>query len=400
MTAVYDVLIVGAGPAGTSTAILLAERGCRVALLDKARFPRVKPCAEYVNPEAARVLDRLGLLERVRTEGAASFNGMRLVSPGGRELRLDFAADGGGRALGLSRRRLDALAVERCRELGVDVLEGVRVRDMLRADGVVRGVRASRRGEPVELYGRVTVGADGHHSAVARALGLDQPTRWPRRIGLAAHVEGFPLYDDLGEMHVSVHGYCGMAPQEDGRVNAAMVVDIARFERRQGTVEAFFDAALRGYPGMMPRATFARRVTPVRGVGPLARRVRQVHGNGYLLVGDAAGFFDPFTGEGIFDALRGGELAAEAIGAALERGDVSAGGLAAYAEARRAAFAPKRRAALLVQLFVRSPRLLDYAAARIAARPRVASTMTGVLGDYRDAGIVLSPRFLWSALRP
>jgi flavin-dependent dehydrogenase len=259
---------------------------------------------------------------------------------------------------------------------------------------------ATRRGATIGVRGRIIVGADGHHSAVARLLDLDLPLRWPRRIGLAAHLEDFSLTGEMGEMHAGPDGYCGIAPQEAGRVNAAMVVDMARFEQRSGSVDAFFDAALTSYPALADRMQAARRVTTVRGVGPLARRVRRTAGDGYLLVGDAAGFFDPFTGEGIFDALHGGELAAAAIASALERGDTSAAGLASYERARRTAFADKRRAAWLVQAFVRSPRLMDYALARIAARPAVRTTMTGVLGDYRDAGALLSPRFLWATLRP
>jgi len=400
MSAGYDAVIVGAGPAGTSTAIGLAGRGFRVALLDKARFPRVKPCAEYANPEAMRVLERLGLLNDVRASGAAVFRGMRVISPGGSSMTLDFDADAGRHALGLSRWRLDQLAVERCRSLGVDVMEGYHVREVLRAGERVVGVRATRRGEPVDVTGRIVIGADGHHSAVARLLELDLPLRWPRRIGLAAHLEGYPLHCEMGEMHVLPTGYCGIAPQEDGRVNAAMVVDMRVFERRAGSVEAFFMSELRAYPEMAERARAAVRVTPIRGVGPLARRVAHNHGDGFLLVGDAAGFFDPFTGEGIYDALHGGELAAQASGDALECGDTSARGLAPYADLRREAFAAKRRAAWLVQAFIRSPRLMDYAVARIASRPRVASTMTGVLGDYREAGVVLSPGFLWRTLRP
>jgi geranylgeranyl reductase family protein len=395
-----DVVIVGAGPAGTSAAIGLAEQGARVALLDRARFPRVKPCAEYINPEAMRILDRLGLLEAVREAGAVVFRGMRVISPGGRQLELDFIEDGGRHALGVSRHLLDALAVERCRRLGVEVFEGTRVRRLLVDGGRVCGVVAGREGVALEVPARVVVGADGHHSTVARLLGLDLPQRWPRRIGLAAHLEGYPLTGEMGEMHVGPDGYCGIAPQEEGRVNAAMVIDMARFEKRGGSVESCFDAALLGYQGMTERAGAARRVTPVRGVGPLARRVSRVSGDGYVLAGDAAGFFDPFTGEGIYDALRGGELAAEAIAAALERGDLSAAGLADYDRARRAAFADKRRAAWLVQAFARSPRLMDYALERIAIRPAVRATMTGVLGDYRDAGAALSPRFLWRMLRP
>lgn len=397
---IYDAVIVGAGPAGCSTAIGLAERGIRVALLDKSRFPRVKPCAEYANPEAMRVLDRLGLLEPVRAAGAAVFRGMRVYSPGGYELELDYSADAGRHALGISRVALDALAVERCRQLGVEVIEGARVREVTTGRNVVGSVTATRGGTTMTVRGQIVVGADGHHSAVARLLDLDTPLRWPRRIGLAAHLQGYSLVNEMGEMHVGPDGYCGIAPQEDGRVNAAMVVDMARFEQRSGSVEGFFDTALASYPAMAGRMSDAARVTPVRGVGPLARRVRRVSGNGYLLVGDAAGFFDPFTGEGIFDALHGGELAAEAVAAALETGETSARALAGYDRARRAAFADKRRAAWLVQAFVRAPRLMDYALDRIAGRPVARTTMTGVLGDYRDAGVVLSPRFLWMALRP
>jgi flavin-dependent dehydrogenase len=259
---------------------------------------------------------------------------------------------------------------------------------------------ATHNGRTLDLAGRIIVGADGHHSAIARLLDLELPVRWPKRLGLAAHLEDYPLIDEMGEMHVGPDGYCGIAPQEDGRVNVAMVISMDTVRQRSQPVESFFDTAMLSYPAMAERVRAARRVTPVRGVGPLARRVLRVSGNGYMLVGDAAGFFDPFTGEGIFDALHGGELAAAAIANALDAGDTSGGALAAYDRARRDAFAGKRRAGWLVQAFVRSPRLMDYAIERIAGRPAVRSTMTGVLGDYRDAGVVLSPRFLWAALRP
>jgi flavin-dependent dehydrogenase len=302
--------------------------------------------------------------------------------------------------LGISRRLLDQLAIEHCRELGVEVMEGTQVREVMRDGERVNGVRASCSGERLVLNGQVIIGADGHHSAVSRELGLDRPSAWPQRIGLAAHYENFPLTGELGEMHVGRHGYCGIAPQEGGRINAAMVVELERVEARAGTVAAFFERELVSYPGLCERAAGARRVTAVRGVGPLARRVRRVSGDGFLLVGDAAGFFDPFTGEGIVDALRGGELAAEVVSAALCRGDTSARGLAGYAEARQRVFQRKRRAAWLVQAFVRSPGLMDYAVRRIATRSDSAAALTGVFGDYRDAGIVLSPRFLWRTLRP
>lgn len=393
----WDVVVVGGGPAGATTAAVLAQRGARVALVDKARFPRVKPCAEYVNPEAVRVLERLGVQERVLGAGAAVFRGMRVSSPAGYAVAIDYHADVGRPALGLSRERFDALLVERCRELGVTVFEGTRVRDVVVDDGVVRGVRASGS---TTLAARIVVGADGHHSTVARLLGLDSPVRWPRRIGLAAHYESFPLTDNLGEIHVGPAGYCGIAPQEEGRVNIAMVVDMARFAARAGPPDAFFEAALRGWPALAGRLAEARRVSPVRGVGPLARRVRKVSGAGFLLVGDAAGFFDPITGEGIYDALRGGELAAAAIAAALDGDDDLAVALRRYDMARRREFASKRHAAWLAQLFVVSPKLMDYAFSRLRRDPEAVATMTGVFGNYRDASELFHPGFLWRALRP
>lgn len=396
----WDVIVVGAGPAGATTAALLAEQGVRVALLDKARFPRVKPCAEYVNPEAVRILDRLGVRDQVLDAGAAVFRGMRVASPGGRTVAIDYQADAGRPAIGLSRERLDALLVVRCRDLGVEVLEGTRARDVIVEENVVRGIHASESGRPVALSASIVVGADGHHSSVARSLRLDLPVRWPRRIGLAAHFDDFPLSDGLGEIHVGRAGYCGIAPQEEGRVNVAMVVDLDRFEARSGPPDAFFDATLRRYPPLAGRLEHARRVSPVRGVGPLARRVRRVSGAGFLLVGDAAGFFDPITGEGIYDALRGGELAAATVAAALGRGAATAAALRDYDTQRHREFAAKRRAAWLAQLFVVSPRLMDYAFARLARDPRAVATMTGVFGNYRDAGELLRPGFLWRALRP
>jgi flavin-dependent dehydrogenase len=125
--------------------------------------------------------------------------------------------------------------------------------------------------------------------------------------------------------------------------------------------------------------------------------VRRVAGPGYLLVGDAAGFLDPFTGEGIYRALRGAELAAAAAEQALQRADRVPSG---YARARRAAFGDKERVCLLVQGFLSSYPAIRYVTGRLAARPQVAATLAAVLGDYQPAAPALRPAFLWSLLRP
>jgi flavin-dependent dehydrogenase len=128
--------------------------------------------------------------------------------------------------------------------------------------------------------------------------------------------------------------------------------------------------------------------------------VKRVAGDGYLLVGDAAGFLDPFTGDGIYHALRGAQLAAPVASAALRAGDLTAGALAPYRVARRHAFAAKRQVCWIVQIFIHSPTLMDYATARLDRREELGETFAGVLGDLYPARRALSPLFLARLLRP
>jgi flavin-dependent dehydrogenase len=162
-------------------------------------------------------------------------------------------------------------------------------------------------------------------------------------------------------------------------------------------IERYFERRLEELPGVVEALRDARRITSIRGVVPLARKVRRVSGPGYLLVGDAAGFLDPFTGEGVFRALRGAELAADAVERALQHPDAIPEG---YEQARRATFAEKERVCLLVQGFLSSPRLFEYVVRRLGDRPPLAELLSGVLGDVQPAKPALQPRFLWALMKP
>ena len=246
---------------------------------------------------------------------------MAIHAPGGQHFLVDFAAATAGKyALGISRYRLDALLLDRAREAGVQVREGAHVRDLVLAAGHVKGVVATIEGRREELRARLIIGADGRHSVVARALGLETPLRWPRRTGLVAHYRGVSGLERGGEMHVARHGYAGLAPLEDGLTNVAFVADSAAVAARTGTLEEFFAAGLAGMPLVAARLAGAERQGGIRGVGPMAHRARRVYGDGFLLVGDAAGFLDPFTGDGIYEAMRGALLAAPVADAALTGG--------------------------------------------------------------------------------
>jgi geranylgeranyl reductase family protein len=382
-----DVVVVGAGPAGSAAAILLAERGWSVTLLDKAAFPRPKICGEYLSPEAARVMDRLGVLKAVDAAGAQPLHGMRITAPDGTVLDGTYPTGGPWRgyrdhALAIRREVFDRILLERARALPVDVRERHRVTGLILEGGLVRGVKAeSADGAPVEVRSRLVVGADGRASVVAHALGLVRPHRL-RRLALIQHVSGIEGLGDRGEIYVDPPDYSILNPVAPGIVNLSLVVPLAHAKPYRSRLETFMEARLRQLRHVPGRLAGMMAEGPVMAMGPLAYRVGEPRVGGVLLAGDAAGFYDPFTGEGLYTALRSAELLAEVAHPALSAGDVSAGALAPYARAKRAAFADKARVTRALQFVIAHRRLANGAARFLQRRPALLSALMGVIGDF------------------
>lgn len=382
-----DVVVVGAGPAGSAAAILLAERGWSVTLLDKAAFPRPKICGEYLSPEAARVMDRLGVLKAVDAAGAQPLSGMRIIAPDGTVLDGAYPISGPWRgyrdhALAIRREVFDRILLERARALPVDVRERHRVTGLLVEGGLVRGVKAeSADGAPVEVRSRLVVGADGRASVVAHALGLVRPHRL-QRLALIQHVSGIEGLGDRGEIYVDPPDYSILNPVAPGIVNLSLVVPLAHAKPFSARLETFMEARLRQLRHVPARLAGMKAEGPVMAMGPLAYRVGEPRVGGVLLAGDAAGFYDPFTGEGLYTALRSAELLAEVAHPALSTGDVSAGALAPYARAKRAAFADKARVTRALQFVIAHRRLANGAARFLQRRPALLSALMGVIGDF------------------
>jgi menaquinone-9 beta-reductase len=393
-----DVVVVGAGPAGAATAILLAEHGLDVVVLDRGSLPRPKVCGEYLSPEAGRVLDRLGVLKAVDAAGAAAIHGMRITAPDGTAITGHYRDVGPWRpyrhhAMGVARETLDGALVERVRALPLDLREHARVIDLIVERGAVTGVRFTDRDARVhDLHARLVVGADGRASVVAERLGCRRPHAL-RRMALVTYVSGVEHCRDLGEIFVDPPDYAILNPIAPDRANLGLVVPLAHASRWSDRLDDFMAARVRQLPHLARRLAGATRVAPIRALGPLAHRVEPPRKDGVLLVGDAGGFYDPFTGEGMFTALRSAELAVTTMVQALRSGDVSAKALSGYERARRDVFAGKERVTQILQFLIRHRRLANFACRALARRPAALDALLGVFGDY------VPPRALPAALR-
>lgn len=394
-----DVVVVGGGPAGSALACFMALRGRDVLVLDAARFPRDKVCGESVSPGAWPLLDAMGAAERVASLHPHPVRGMRLVSPDGTAFRGEYRGQGRP-GFALRRLALDAALLDTARSAGADVREGVRVTGLLREGGAVGGVLAEEGGGSRPIRARATVGADGRRSVVARSLGLLRENPRMRRFAVRGHWDGMEALSDVGEMHGGGGGYCGVAPLSPALANVTFVLDKADLVPAGADLEGFYrDALHRFWPRLAERLGRARLLEPPRAIGPLALDCDAVAAPGAVLVGDAAGFYDPFTGEGITLALRTADLAAREIDKALARpGTGPVPRLAGYERARAAATRDKFRFNRLVQVAVGWPAAANAIARRLARRPDLADRLVGVAGDFLPARTVLGPGFAWSLL--
>jgi geranylgeranyl reductase family protein len=398
-----DVIVVGGGPAGASTAWSLATAGLDVLVIDRARFPRDKVCAEYLSPQASRIFSDMGVLEEIEAAGAAQLAGMHLRAPNARTVDAEFAGVKGfaafrNRGLALRRTVLDDILLRRAKQAGARVEEGARVIDLARDhDERVSGVVVQTgNSAPRQLRSAVVVGADGLRSVVGRRLGLVRTRAWPRRIGLVAHYRGVAGMRGMGEMHVDAQGYLGLAEVGHGVINVAIVLPASRSAQIAGDREGFFRAWIASRPHLAERFEGAEQVSAVRATGPFNSVARRAYAPGAALVGDAADFFDPFTGEGVYAALRGGEIAAPyLIEVVRGNGDGGAAALRGYEAARRKEFGGKWKLERIIGMAIAFPALVNHAAHALSTRKEMADLLIGVAGDFVPAEAVLTPRFLF-----
>jgi len=375
-----DVLVSGAGPAGTFAAIVLARAGVRVRVLDRARFPRDKLCGDTVNPGAMAILTGLGLADV--TAGSLPVRGMVVTEGSGVRCVGRYPDGVEGRAL--RRCALDGALVGAARREGVEIDEGVLVLGPEWSRGRVAGLRVrGANGREHCLPARLVVAADGAASRLARELGLSAHARRPRRWAVGAYFSDVACDgpDDveggLGEMHLRRNAYIGVAPTPGGLTNVCVVTSDRARLRDPSTIIA---DTLRSDPMLRDRFERARLLNRPVSLGPLAVENANSTAPGVLLAGDAAGFIDPMTGDGLRFAFRGAELAAQTALRMLAHGNVEQDRRWLHA-ARHREFGFKWRFNRALRALVDSPVAMRAAAAGATVAPSILARVIRVAGD-------------------
>jgi flavin-dependent dehydrogenase len=296
--------------------------------------------------------------------------------------------------LAIARRLLDATLVDAARDAGATVHERTTLSALLQdGHGAVQGAVIRQDGRDTEIRARVVIGADGLRSRVARTIG-ERKHGWLRRTAFVAHVADVPGLHRSAEMHVSGRGYVGLNPIGGGIANVALLMPASIAKQAAGRVEDFFFEQLDAIPGVRGRVRREAVVREILVTGPFAATSTRVTTDGCMLIGDAADFFDPFTGEGICTALRGAELAARHLPAALDgTATATQRALAGYRADRRRLFAGKWAVERLIGWSMQWPALFDHAVGRLQRRG-MAHTLVGVTADFVPARAVLNPLFL------
>jgi flavin-dependent dehydrogenase len=362
----FDVIVVGGGPAGATAAACCAQRGLRVALVEHARFPRHKVCGDVINLNCWPVLERLGVAWKIQELPHQMIEGASFTTMSRHTLTVPLPRP----TVAIRRSLLDAALLDHARSCGVHAIENDTVHDVLVNRRVVTSCG--------EYVARIAIiGADGRHSVVARKAGLARPRRGSHQhVAFQSHFRAPVTLDHRVQLHLFRGGYCGLVRVDTERTNLCIVTGpwAARFHH---DCEALFAHTVWQNPHFRELGVGPEPLEPLRSAHPLQALPNRAAGHGVFLAGDALRVMEPFTGQGIFFALRTGEMAAEAIGHP-SRGEERYAAAAAKLyrqrgrtnDCLRRAMYCERAARLVIPLMQHTPRLARWLADNVLGGER------------------------------
>ena len=373
-----DVIVVGAGPGGTTTAMALAQKGHDVLLLDRQEFPRDKICGDGVPASAIHILNQLGMAEKIAQADFYPIKSLSLVSPRGYALKTELGlTHDGADSYVVPRLKFDNVLYQHALDSGAEFCQAQVIEPLLERGRVV-GVRARYQNSIQEIRARLVIAADGVTSTIARALRPDKQQNSHRAVAIRAYVDNFVEHAHEVEFYLYkgiLPGYAWIFPTGEGQANIGLGIRLDHFRRMKGNLEKMLDHFLN-------MADIKKRFTPTTRIHGFASwqlnfgsQPMQRAYEGAILVGDAASLINPLTGGGICNALISAELAAAVAHEALQENDLSRERLKQYeTRCNQALWPSMKRSFLMQQWLVPYPFLLEGLIRSLGANSSFAQT--------------------------
>ncbi len=330
----YEVIVVGGGPAGSSCAVFLGRRGIKTLLVDKASFPRDKACGDGITGKSYEVLKELGVEDEIIKNQHMETSGMLTSSPSGASLNTRSERETDKKKVYVCKRQIfDNILFQEAKKKAVTI-ENFSVTDLIIENRKVVGIRGVGKDcEEKEFRAKVVVGADGANSIVARKLGLNDFQTDRSFVAVRAYYENVAETQDLIEFHFLedlTPGYFWIFPAGGNVSNVGVAVVAGDVPKRRLNLKTKLEDIVKN-SRFAPRFVNAKQISEIKGWNlPTGAQKRKRAGDGFILVGDAASLIDPFTGEGIGNALVSGKLASEVIADSLSKNDFSYNSLKRY----------------------------------------------------------------------
>jgi len=429
----YDAIIVGAGPAGSSCALFLANSGRKVLLLDKAAFPREKVCGDAFSGKSIGIARELGLLPKLSSLPHGIVRGLTMVSPNGKKVDVPFPNAQGLEFAGytIERRSLDNLFFQEAKlhknittmqNFSVSGLEKTASGSVCGISGTIPGavadttggkggvagaVAGSVAGEKRTFYSSVVVGADGSASTISRLLSLPPaplPHIYTAIRGYYSGISNLTENIELFFIDGVLPGYLWIFPMENGRANVGLGILSSDLKNRKHPNTILQDA-LSTHPSISSRFQNASLVGKIGAWAiPNGSYKKQNTGEGWLLIGDAASLVDPFSGEGVGNALSSGKYAAQAINSAIKANGTDlplpSSSLSSYEESVSKYLRPEMQNSHRIQQLSRSKFLLNLFIGKAADKPEVRKMLIDMLGSDEEKEKIVSPLFYLKLLLP
>jgi len=401
MNVIYDLIVVGGGPAGSTAAIYAAKNGLKTLLVDKQKFPRDKICGDALSGKSVAILRDMELFEKVQALPGAHIQSIVFSSPNHASFKIDLKKThlkDTPKGFVVRRQFFDDMLFNEAKRVTDTTLENFRVTGLINENGTVCGIAGTdlNTKNEREFRGKMILGADGYKSIVARNLGLydHDPQHWV--VALRCYYENVKDLTDQIELHYIdevIPGYFWIFPLENGYANIGIGMLHAYIKERKDDLNKALENAVNS-EHFRERFKDARPLEkPVGWNLPVGSKRRKSYGNGFLLLGDAAGLIDPFTGEGIGNAMYSGKYAAEFARQAIERDDVSEKFLAHYEDALWQFIGNELRVSTKLQHIGRFRFLLNFVVGKAARKSEVSRIIAGMLANEVPRKELANPLF-------